>query len=186
MLSEAHVLYVLIVVCEVAFWLTLLLGLVVRYMLRRRSLSRWLLLSLPLIDILLLIFTALDLAAGATVTFAHGLAAVYIGFTIAFGSIAVRWADAHFAHRFAAGSAPPKPPNRGWKAVRYELGLWLRCIAAWIIALGLLSTLIAFLGNETPTESLQIWYRLGIGSVFFWFLFGPLWTLIFSSWRRKG
>lgn len=186
MLAQTHVLYLLIVGCEVAFWLVLLLGLVIRYPLRRRNLSAWLLRSLPLIDILLLIFTGLDLAGGATVAFAHGLAAVYVGFTIAFGSVAVRWADAHFAHRFASGPAPPKAPSRGWKAVRYDFGLWLRCIAAWIIAVGLISTLIAFLGNQAPTQPLQIWYRLGIVCIFFWFIFGPLWTLVFYSWRSEA
>lgn len=184
MQPETNILYVLIVGCEAAFWLLLLLGLVLRYLLHRRNLSRWLLLSLPAIDVLLLIFTALDLRAGAAVTFAHGLAAVYVGFTVALGSVAVRWADAHFAHRFASGPAPPKAPNRGWKAIRYDLALWLRCIAAWIIAVGLISALIAFLGKEVPTQPLQIWYRLGVGSIFFWFLFGPIWTLAFSSWRR--
>jgi hypothetical protein len=186
MLAEAQILYVLIVACEVAFWLVLLLGLVFRYLVRRTNLSRWLLLSLPVIDILLLIFTGLDLSAGTTPTFAHGLAAVYVGFTIAFGPIAVRWADAHFAHRFASGPVPPKAPSQGWKAVRYDIGLWLRCIAAWVIALGVISTMIAFLGNESLARPLEIWYRFALGCIFFWSLFGPLWTLIVSSWRRTA
>ena len=186
MLTEAHLLYVLIVACEVAFWLVLLLGLVLRYLVRWTNLSRWLLLSLPMIDILLLIFTGLDLSAGTTPTFAHGLAAVYVGFTIAFGSIAVRWADARFAHRFASGPVPLKAPSQGWAAVRYDFGLWLRCIAAWAIAIGLISNMIAFLGNESLAQPLEIWYRFALGSVFFWFLFGPLWTLVVSSWRRAA
>jgi hypothetical protein len=183
--TEASFLYALIVGCEAAFWLVLLLGLAARYLLQRRCLSQWLLLSLPAIDILLLAFTALDLRAGAEVTIAHGLAAVYVGFTIAFGPIAVRWADAHFAHRFAAGPVPPGAPSRGWEAVRYDVGLWFRCIAAWVIALALISGLIAVLGREVPAESLEIWYRIGIGSIFFWFLFGPLWAVVFCSWRRE-
>lgn len=186
MLTEGHVLYVLIVACEVAFWLVLLLGLVLRYLVRWTNLSRWLLLSLPMIDILLLIFTGLDLSAGTTPTFAHGLAAVYVGFTIAFGSIAVRWADERFAHRFASGPAPLKAPSQGWRAVRYDFGLWLRCIAAWVIAIGLISTMIAFLGNESLAQPLENWYRFALGSIFFWFLFGPLWTLVVSSWRRAA
>ena len=100
MSSQSAYLYVLIVACEVAFWLVLLLSLAIRYLFRREALSRWLLIALPLIDVLLLVFTALDLRAGTTATFAHGLAAAYVGFTIAFGAIAVQWADAHFAHRF--------------------------------------------------------------------------------------
>ena len=106
--SPRLVLYQLIVGCEVAFWLVLLLGLVARYLLHREALSRWLLLSLPAIDVLLMVFTALDLRAGTTATTAHGLAAVYVGFTIAFGSISVRWVDTHFAYRFASGLRRPK------------------------------------------------------------------------------
>jgi hypothetical protein len=181
---EFHVLYALIIACEVGFWLVLLAALVSRYIVRRQGLSRWLLLSLPLIDVLLLILTALDLRAGTTPAFAHGLAAVYVGFTIAFGPVAVRWADAHFAHRFASGPAPPKAPGRGWAVVRYDLGLWLRCIVAWIIALVLISAMIAFLGSGELAEPLQIWYRIAFGGVFLWFVFGPLWSLVFSSWRR--
>lgn len=179
MLTQPYVLYLLIVGCEVAFWVVLLLALAVRYWLHREALSRWLLFSLPVIDILLLVFTGVDLNAGTTATFAHGLAAVYVGFTIAFGSIAVRWADAHFAHRFASGPVPPKAPTRGWKAVRFELELWLRCIAAWVIALGLIAALTAYLGNGAALQSLQVWYRFGFGCVFFWFLFGPVWSLVF-------
>lgn len=150
-----------------------------RYLLGRQALSRWLLLSLPLIDLLLLVFAALDLRAGNVATLAHGLAAAYVGFTVMFGSVAVRWADAHFAHRFASGPVPPKSPTGGWKAVRFELGLWLRCIAAWVIALALISAVIGALGNNAATQALQLWYRLGLGCVFFWFVFGPVWSLVF-------
>jgi hypothetical protein len=116
--SQSLVLYLLIVACEVAFWLILLLSLIVRYLLHREAVSRWLLLSLPAVDALLLVFTALDLRAGSTAKTAHGLAAVYVGFTIAFGPVAVRWADARFAHRFASGAVPVRAPSTGWKAVR--------------------------------------------------------------------
>jgi hypothetical protein len=158
MATQTFLLYVLIVGCEVAFWLVLLLSLAVRYLLRRPALSWWLLLSLPLIDALLLIFTALDLRAGTSATLAHGLAAAYVGFTVAFGSVAVRWADAHFAYRFASGPVPPKAPSAGWGLARFDLELWLRCIAAWIIALASIEALIA--------------------CVFLWFIFGPAWSLL--------
>jgi hypothetical protein len=183
MTGQVHLLYLLIVGCEVAFWLVLLLSLVVRYLWQQPAYSRWLLLSLPVIDLLLLVFTALDLRAGATATVAHGLAAAYVGFTVAFGGVAVRWADAHFAHRFAGGPTPAKAPSRGWKAVRYEFELWLRCIAAWIIALALITALIAWLGQSAATRPLQLWYRLGLGCIFFWLVFGPAWSLVF--FRRE-
>ena len=52
-----YLLYALIVGCEAAFWLVLLLALVARYLLKRERLSRGLLYSLPGIDLLLLTFT---------------------------------------------------------------------------------------------------------------------------------
>jgi hypothetical protein len=184
MQTQSLVLYLLIIGCEVGFWLVLLLGLAVRYVLKKEAPSRWLLRSLPLIDVLLLVFTAWDLRAGTPATFAHGLAAAYIGFTIAFGSTVIRWADANFAYRFASGPAPEKAPTRGWKAVRFELELWLRCIGACVIALGLIEALIAYVGNDTVTQPLNAWHRHAFGCVFFWFIFGPLWSLVF--FRREA
>ena len=183
MLTQSLVLYLLIVGCEVAFWLVLLLGLVARYLLHREALSRWLLLSLPAIDVLLMVFTALDLRAGTTATTAHGLAAVYVGFTIAFGSISLRWADTHFAYRFASGPAPAKAPT-GWKAVRFDFELWLRCIAAWLIAFALIEALIAYVDNDAITQPLHTWHKFGFGCVLLWFIFGPAWSLVF--FRREA
>lgn len=172
-------LYWLIVGCEAAFWLMLLLALAARYLLQREGLSRALLISLPVVDLLLLFFTAMDLRAGTPATFAHGLATAYVGFTVAFGSVAVRWADQHFAYRFAEGPPPVKAPSLGWPAVRYELGLWFRSIVAWVITLVLLIGLIAYLDNEAITQPLHQWFRIAFGSVLIWFIFGPLWSLVF-------
>ena len=182
--DSSTLLYVLIVACEVAFWLVLLLALATRYLLRRERLSRLLIWSLPAIDVLLLAFTAMDLRSGAPPTFAHGLAAAYVGFTVAFGSLAIRWADRHFAHRFAGGPAPPGSPASRWLAVRFELGLWLRSIVAWFITLALLGVLIEFLDNELVTQTLGRWDRIAFVSVVLWFVFGPVWSLLF--FRREG
>ncbi|MGH8444909.1 MAG: hypothetical protein ACREVL_06555 [Solimonas sp.] len=178
-------LYVLIVACEAAFWLVLMLGLYARYGLRRRRLGAGLLLSLPLIDLLLLVCTAADLKSGTPAGFAHGLAAAYVGFTVAFGSLLVRWADAVFARRFLGHAPAVAAPTRGWAVVRYESLLWLRCIVAWIIALALLEALVAYVGDAAATAPLQRWYRIGFGCVFFWFVFGPAWSLLFQSWRPR-
>lgn len=55
----------------------------------------------------------IDLRGGATAGFAHGLAAAYIGFSLAFGHSLIRWADVRFAHRFADGPPPPEPARYG-------------------------------------------------------------------------
>jgi len=184
MSNQPAYLYWLIVACELAFWLVLVLALVVRYLLQRERLSRALLFALPAVDIMLLAFTALDLRAGTPATFAHGLATAYVGFTIAFGSVAVTWADQRFAHRFAGGPPPVTAPTRGWPAVRYEFGLWLRCIIAWVITIALLIALIAYIDSETITQELHQWFRIAFGSVIIWFVFGPVWSLLF--FRRQA
>jgi hypothetical protein len=181
--SSPYLLYVLIVACEVGFWVVLLLALVLRYLARKEAPSRILLVCLPLIDLLLLAFTAVDLRRGATATFAHGLAAAYIGFTVAFGALAVRWADAHFAHRFAGGPPPAKAPTRGWPVVRHELGLWGRCIVACVITVLLIDALVWLAGAGASTEPLLAWHKRAFGCVVFWFLFGPVWSMA-GAWRR--
>ena len=184
MSPETYFLYALILACEVGFWVVLLLGLAARYLLRKERLSRALLLCLPLVDVLLLIFTAMDLRRGSTATFAHGLAAAYVGFTIAFGGMAIQWADAHFAHRFAAGPVPEKAPSRGWKAVRYEFNLWGRCIVACIITIALVEALVQFLGSVETAQPLLAWHKHAFGCVVLWFVFGPVWSLA-TAWRRS-
>lgn len=176
--TESAYLYWFIVGCEAAFWIVLLLALVARYLLKRESLSRALLLSLPGVDLLLFAFTTMDLKSGTTATFAHGLATAYVGFTVAFGSVMVRWADERFAHRFASGPAPAGPPGFGWPAVRYEFNLWFRCIVAWVIAVILLIALIAYVDNEEGTKELLEWFRFAVGCIVLWFIFGPLWRLV--------
>ena len=79
MAGNSAYLYWLIIACEAAFWVVLALALAARYLLANEGVSRALLLSLPGIDVLLLVFTALDLRSGTPATFAHGLATAYVG-----------------------------------------------------------------------------------------------------------
>jgi hypothetical protein len=186
MSSQPAYLYWLIVGCEVTFWLLLVLALFVRYLLQRSQLSRALLFALPAVDMMLLAFTALDLRAGTPATFAHGLATAYVGFTIAFGSVVVGWADQRFAHWFASGPPPVTIPTHGWRAVQYEFALWLRCIGAWVIAITLLTALIAYVDSEAITKELGDWFRIAFGSIIVWFVFGPVWRLLFFRRRHRS
>jgi len=179
-------LYWLILGCEVAFWVVLALALAVRYLLRRDRQSRLLLFALPVLDLVLLGLTALDLKRGSPAAFAHGLAAAYVGVTLAFGGVVVSWADGHVAHWFAGLPKPAPPPTRGWPALRYELVLWVRCIVAALVTILLVFGLIAFVNHEAATEALELWFRIPLGSVILWFIFGPVWTLLFTSWRKES
>ena len=182
--EEDLILFAAILACEVGFWLVLLLALATRYIAGKQTLSRTLLLSLPAIDLALLVFTALDLRRGSEAGFAHGLAAAYIGFTVAFGSIVIRWADGHFAHRFAGGVAPPSAPSRGWALVRFDLELWARCLVACVITVALVEVM-RLLAGEYKTTALLSWYKYTFGCVVLWFLFGPLWSLV-TAWRSPS
>ncbi len=183
--SDPEFLYWLIVSCEIAFWIVLAAALTLRYVLGRRRASYVLLLLLPLVDLFLLAMTSLHLRAGTQATPAHGLAVAYLGFTVAFGPLLVQRTDSWFAFRYAGGPQPRGFATTGWPAVRDDLKLWLRCIAAWLITLLLLGALIAFIDDETVTHPLQMWYRIALGSVGIWFVLGPLWSLVFLSWRRS-
>lgn len=172
-------LYALVVACEIAFWAALCVGLAFRYLLQWRRASRAFLWAVPSIDIALLVFTVMDLRAGTNATFAHGLATAYVGFTIAFGSMLIRWTDQRFAHKFAGGPTPATSPAHGWPSVLYELKLWGRCLIAVAITWVLLSVVIALVAQPSRTQGLEIWYRIPLGTAFFWFVFGPLWQMAF-------
>ncbi|WP_067501276.1 hypothetical protein [Actinoplanes sp. TFC3] len=122
-----------IIACEVGFWAILAAGLFARYILRRKRLGAVLLVCVPVTDLVLIAASIADLLSGAQLAAVHGLAAVYLGFSVAFGPDLVRWADVRFAHRFAGGPPPPRPPRYGRAKVSYEWRAWLRCLVAWAI-----------------------------------------------------
>lgn len=150
----------LILVCEVLFWVVLLAGLVARYLLRRQRLGAALLVAAPLVDLILLTASALDLRSGGTATLAHGLAAVYIGVSVGFGHSMVRWADVRFAHRYAGGPAPAPRPRHGREHAAYERRAWLRHVVAWATGCALLALAILLVGDPGRTTALANTARL--------------------------
>ncbi len=156
-------LLVLLAAAEIGFWLLLLAGLVARYPLRRRRLGAVLLAATPLTDLVLLVAATLDLRAGATAGVAHGLGAAYLGFSVVFGPALVRWADVRFAHRFAGGPPPVRPPRYGWARARYEWREFGKAVVAVGIAAALLLAAIVLVGDPDRTEALWWWLgRLGL------------------------
>lgn len=165
--------------CEIAFWAVLFTGLLVRYYFGLRTLSNILLVSVPMIDVALLVATIIDLSHGATASFVHGLAAAYIGFTVAFGGVSIKWADTWFAHKFADGEPPVSAPTHGWEAIRYEFIWWLRCILAVAVTQFLVFLAIIYIDDPIRSEALDLWLTLPLVTVALWFIFGPLWVLLF-------
>ncbi|WP_425829526.1 hypothetical protein [Streptomyces fractus] len=148
----------LIVICEVAFWVLLAAGLVLRYWAKMPRASVAVLLCEPLLEVLLLVVTAIDLKNGAEPDWKHGLAAVYIGYSVALGHYTVKWVDVRVAHRFAGGP-PPSTPKYGVARAIHEWKLAARWILAAVIAMGLLQAAIWYVGPDGATDSLTQWQQ---------------------------
>ncbi|MFJ1541276.1 hypothetical protein ACIODS_22250 [Micromonospora chalcea] len=174
-----------IVGCEVAFWVVLLAGLIARYPLRRPRLGAALLIAVPVVDLVLLAATMIDLRRGATATFAHGLAAAYLGFSVAFGHSMVRWADERFAHRFAGGPPPRRAPRYGMARARHEWREWGKGMIAWAVACAVLLGGIALVGDAERTAELWAWAGRLTLVMAGWLVFWPVAYTVFPK-RAPG
>ncbi|MGW0856671.1 hypothetical protein [Streptomyces sp. NPDC002690] len=151
----------LIVLCETGFWVLLAAGLTLRYAARRPRAGAAVLLCEPLLEVVLFVVTAIDLRDGAEPDWKHGLAAVYIGFTVGLGPATIRWVDERVAHRFAGGPEPVKPPKYGWARAVREWRTAGRWTLAAVIAIALLQAAAWYVGQDgdNDTGSLRMWQQ---------------------------
>ncbi|MFC9326499.1 hypothetical protein [Kitasatospora sp. NPDC057015] len=147
-----------VVAGEVGFWLVLAAGLAARYLLGLRRLGAALLLGLPLVDLVVVGATVLDLRHGATASATHGLAAAYVGFTAAYGHSLVRWADARAAHRFAGGPKPPGAPKYGRARAVHEWRIFGRTLLGAAVTVALIAAMILLAGDSDRSDALTAWY----------------------------
>ncbi|AZQ73581.1 hypothetical protein ABZ545_11075 [Streptomyces abikoensis] len=147
----------LIVACEIGFWILLVAGLSLRYLARMPRAGVAVLLLEPVLELVLLIATAIDLKNGATADWKHGLAAVYLGFSVGLGHSTIKWVDQRFAHRFAGGPPPVKPPKYGKERTLHEWKTAGRWILAAVVALGLLQCAVWYVGGSGDISSLRNW-----------------------------
>lgn len=177
-------LVLLIGACEIGFWVLLGGGLAARYLLRARRLSTVLLVLVPVLDVVLVSASLIDVAGGSPPGMTHGLAAVYLGFTVAFGHSMIRWADTRFAHRFAGGPPPPKPPKYGRAKVSYEWREWSKIALAWGVALVVVFVTAMVAGTGVPPlpdwygDPMWSWVGRLVPVVLIWFVGWPLWTTL--------
>lgn len=164
-----------IVGCEIGLWVLLGAGLVARYLLRLRRTSTALLAAIPLLDVVLVVAVALDLARGAPTGAVHGLAAVYLGFSVAFGPALVRWADVRFAHRFAGGPPPVPAPRHGPERRAHLWREWNRVVVAATIASVTLLGLAWLVADAAQEPTLYGWIGRCWTVVGIWLVAGPLW-----------
>ncbi|WP_030246465.1 MULTISPECIES: hypothetical protein [unclassified Streptomyces] len=147
----------LIAACEIGFWVLLAAGLSARYLLRMPRLGLGLLLCEPLLEVVLLVATALDLKNGAEPNWTHGLAALYIGYTVGHGHRTVKWLDGHAAHRLGGAPKPIGPPRYGMARARHEGKVWLGTLVGAVVATVLLQLAIWYVDDPSRVTSLENW-----------------------------
>lgn len=170
----------MIVTCEVLFWVVIISGLVTRYVFKRNKLGLFLLALTPVIDLILLITTTIDLYRGAIATQAHGIAAVYLGVSIGFGKSMINWADKRFLYYVKKeGTNPIK--LFGMQYALNNLKGWGKHVLSYLIGSGLLVGMIYLINDTSQTEALfkvlKIWsFVLGIDLVY---------TLSYFIWPKR-
>ncbi|MFD3507830.1 hypothetical protein [Nocardia sp. NPDC058666] len=162
--------------CEIGFWVLVLGGLLLRYVLRLPRASTITLALVPVLDVVLVVAVAIDLHRGGEVTFAHRVAGIYLGCTVMFGGRMIRWADERFAHRFADGPAPVKVPKYGPQRTRKEWADFSRWLGAAAIA-GALTVVLSYTVADTAQREqlMGVFGSLGVITVI-WLLTGPIWV----------
>ncbi|WP_285398269.1 hypothetical protein [Lysinibacillus sp. fls2-241-R2A-57] len=142
-----------IITAEIAFWIVIILGLICRYVLKMPKLSILFFALTPVIDLLLVILTAMDLKAGTPASISHGIAAIYIGVSIAYGKTMIAWADEKFQQWFLKSDHKKEPMTRMTKG-KHEMKMLGQHIVAFIIGAGLLYAMSLFVGSNSDTSSL--------------------------------
>lgn len=177
---------VTIAACEVGFWVFVVVGLALRYLARRPRASTIVLACVPLIDIVLLVAVAADLARGGDVEFAHRLAPIYLGGTIMFGHRMIAWADVRFAHRFAGGPAPVPIPKSGPVRIRHEWTEFARWLGAAAVAVVITAGLGYTVADADQRAALFSGLRM-LGTVtVIWLVTGPVWASFGRSDHRQS
>ncbi|MFB9977281.1 vWA domain-containing protein [Pallidibacillus thermolactis] len=144
----------LIIACEIGFWVFVLAGLVTRYIFKKKKLSMILFICTPLIDLVLLFATYIDLVNGAVAEFVHGLAAIYIGISVVYGKQMIAWVDKQFAYRFSGGERPVKKKLYGMEYAREERKGWYRHFFAYIIGASIIGMILLSIGFSEQTAEL--------------------------------
>lgn len=158
-------LYIVILVCEFAFWAVLFTGLFVRYGLQKRKLSTVILVMTPLVDVVLLTVATVDLLNGGKANLAHVLAAIYLGYSVAYGKRHIGKLDQKFQIRYARKRGEPIPvfadsEKNLPKSVR-ERRSWFRLLGMYLILAGLMGGAILLTGDLSRTQAfntpLTVW-----------------------------
>lgn len=172
-----------IIACEIGFWVLIAAGLLARYPLGMPRLGLLLLVLTPVVDVALLAFTAIDLRTGGQPSLVHGVAALYLGFSVVFGKRSVVWADRMYRRKVRGEHVAE--PDVGSKLRKEWVDFGLAVVAAGIAAV-VLEVCVFAVGGGVETQALRDWHpRLGM-ILAIWFITGPLWVMLSPRERRSA
>ncbi|CAH0243698.1 hypothetical protein SRABI76_03066 [Microbacterium oxydans] len=169
-----------ILACEIGFWVAVIGGLCVRYLAGMPRLGAALLVAAPVIDLVLLALVAADLLGGGTASWHHGLAALYIGISVAYGHRMIAWVDRRFAQRISGAAMPPKPTGTA-----YTISCWkdaARTLLAAVIAAAILGALILIVGAPARTQELLGFFPV-LGVIV---AIDTLWAVSYTIWPKPA
>lgn len=156
-----------IIIAEIAFWLCLFGGMILRYAIKLPKAGIALLAATPLIDFALLVYTFWSLADMNYANFFHGFGAFYVVFSIIFGKDLIQAMD----HRWRGSS---DISGKGFS--RSSRDNLVRCVVACAITIVILLAMIAVTGLEG-----SFWLIYWIIAV----AFMPLFWWAIEKWQQR-
>ncbi len=149
----------LIVACEISFWIFIIAGLIARYIFNRKTAGLFLLAMIPIVDLVLIVVTSIDIYRGAEITLAHSIAPIYLAVSLVYGKTMINWADERFL--YYVKQEGPKPIRRiGMDFAKHSMKGSLQHVLAYIIGGTLLLFMIFYIGDSSKTEILWATLRL--------------------------
>lgn len=157
-----------IIVAEISFWVFLLGGFSIRYLLGWKKVSIMMLALTPVIDLILIGLAYFDLSHGSKSSFAHGLSAFYVGYSIALGPSIISEIDRKFANRFGEEA----PSGKSDTTYREHVFIWKRVVIATVITLLLLLSGFFLVGFEGSFWIIY-WMITAVFVMVAWWFIGP-------------
>lgn len=151
-----------IVACEIGFWVFIIGGLIARYLFRLEKVGLIILAMTPVIDLVLIIVTGIDMYRGATPTIAHSIAPAYLALSVIFGKDMIRWADERFVYYIKRQGEKPER-KIGMAYAKHSMKGSLKHVLAYIFGGAILLLMIFYIGNDVKAE--ELWATLKIWGI---------------------
>lgn len=175
----------LIIIAEALFWVLIVVGLVTRYWLQRPVVGKWLLIGVPVVDLLLIMVVIIELRLGKPVALAHQLAGIYLGISVVLGPSIVRWCDRKARAWRTGEEVETSRDNTFSSALRSEVVFLAKWILAMTVGFLVNQGLVLLAIDEGQREALSQASTMPFMSVLFVAIFGPGWILIFGNKSNK-